>query len=84
MMNRGEIESIERMYKRGMLTDDVYFEINQTKQYLEQEMKDVVMAANELTPGKERIVVDEEDKDEKTTSLKLKAAQSSSSSVVCS
>ena len=49
MKNEGE--STERMYKRGMLTDDVYFEIIQLKKYVEEELNDVARESEELSPG---------------------------------
>lgn len=40
--------SIERLYKKGMLTDDMHFMIKEQKAFVEQEIQDVQQEANEL------------------------------------
>jgi hypothetical protein len=45
---QNEGSSIERLYKRGMLTDDIYFEVKARKDFVDQEYHDVQMEAEEL------------------------------------
>lgn len=43
-----EGSSIERLYKRGMLTDDIYFEVKARKDFVDQEYHDVQVEAEEI------------------------------------
>lgn len=43
--------SIERLYKKGMLTDDMYFRVNQVKEFWEEEYADVMNEADEFKEG---------------------------------
>lgn len=43
--------SIERLYKKGMLTDDMYDRVNHLKSYWEEEYQDVMNEADEFKDG---------------------------------
>lgn len=46
-----EGNSIERLYKRGMLTDDMHFKVKELKAFVDQEFQDVMAEADELVEG---------------------------------
>lgn len=43
--------SIERLYKRGMLTDDMHFKVKELKAFVDQEFQDVQNEAEDLVEG---------------------------------
>jgi hypothetical protein len=49
MQNEGN--SIERLYKRGMLTDDMHFKVKDLKAFVDQEFQDVQFEADDLLEG---------------------------------
>lgn len=46
-----ESQSIDRLYKKGILTDDVMIQTQQIKQFVEKELKDVKDEADEFLDG---------------------------------
>lgn len=48
---QNEGSSIERLYKRGMLTDDMHFHVKELKAFVDQEFQDVQYEAEELLEG---------------------------------
>lgn len=48
---QSEGSSVERLYKKGILTDDMHFKMKELKAYIEQEMQDVQVEADELLEG---------------------------------
>lgn len=48
---QNEGSSIERLYKKGMLTDDMHFKVKELKAFVDQEYQDVQFEANELVDG---------------------------------
>jgi Preprotein translocase subunit Sec66 len=48
---QNEGNSIERLYKRGMLTDDMHFKVKDVKNFVDQEFQDVQNDAEELMEG---------------------------------
>lgn len=48
---QNEGSSIERLYKRGMLTDDMHFQVKELKAFVDQEFQDVQFEADELVEG---------------------------------
>lgn len=48
---QNEGSSIERLYKRGMLTDDMHFKVKEIKSFVDQEFQDIQLEADELGPG---------------------------------
>jgi hypothetical protein len=48
---QNEGQSIDRLYKKGMLTDDMHFRIKELKAFVDQEYQDVQAEANELFEG---------------------------------
>lgn len=46
---QNEGNSIERLYKRGMLTDDMHYKVKEMKAFIDQEIQDVQFEANSLT-----------------------------------
>lgn len=48
---QNEGSSIERLYKRGMLTDDMHFRVKELKAFVDQEFQDVQFEAEELVEG---------------------------------
>jgi hypothetical protein len=48
---QNEGNSIERLYKRGMLTDDMHFKVKELKAFVDQEFQDVQFEADELVDG---------------------------------
>jgi len=46
-----EGSSIERLYKQGMLTDDMHYWVKERKQFVEQEIQDVQLEANSIREG---------------------------------
>mmetsp|Transcript_6179 Transcript_6179/g.10321 ORF Transcript_6179/g.10321 Transcript_6179/m.10321 type:complete len:334 (-) Transcript_6179:38-1039(-) len=48
---QNEGTSIERLYKRGMLTDDMHFKVKELKAFVDQEFQDIQFAADELLEG---------------------------------
>ena len=45
---QNEGNSIERLYKRGMLTDDMHFKVKDLKAFVDQEFQDVQYEADDL------------------------------------
>jgi len=45
---QNEGNSIERLYKKGMLTDDMHFKIKEMKAFVDQEVQDIQFEANSL------------------------------------
>lgn len=43
--------SIERLYKRGMLTDDMHYQVKELKAFVDQEFQDVQCEAEDLLAG---------------------------------
>ena len=48
---QNEGTSIERLYKRGMLTDDMHFKVKDLKAFVDQEFQDVQFEADDLVEG---------------------------------
>lgn len=48
---QNEGQSIERLYKKGMLTDDTHFKMKELKAFVDQEFQDVQHEANDLMEG---------------------------------
>ena len=48
---QNEGSSIERLYKRGMLTDDMHFKVKEIKAFVDQEFQDIQVEADELVDG---------------------------------
>lgn len=48
---QNEGSSIERLYKRGMLTDDMHFKVKEIKAFVDQEFQDIQVDADELVDG---------------------------------
>lgn len=48
---QNEGSSIERLYKRGMLTDDMHFKVKELKAFVDQEFQDVQYEADDLVEG---------------------------------
>jgi hypothetical protein len=48
---QNEGNSIERLYKRGMLTDDMHFKVKELKTFVDQEFQDVQVEAEDLVEG---------------------------------
>ena len=48
---QNEGSSIERLYKKGMLTDDMHFKVKELKAFVDQEFQDVQFEADELLEG---------------------------------
>ena len=48
---QNEGSSIERLYKRGMLTDDMHFKVIQLKSFVDKEFQDIQNEAEELLEG---------------------------------
>jgi hypothetical protein len=48
---QNEGNSIERLYKRGMLTDDMHFKVKDLKAFVDQEFQDVQFEADDLLEG---------------------------------
>lgn len=48
---QNEGNAIDRLYKRGMLTDDVHFRIQGMKTFFDDEFQQVQQDADELVPG---------------------------------
>ena len=48
---QNEGSSIERLYKRGMLTDDMHFKVKEIKAFVDQEFQDIQLEAEELSDG---------------------------------
>lgn len=48
---QNEGNSIERLYKRGMLTDDMHFKVKNLKAFVDQEFQDVQFEADDLVEG---------------------------------
>ena len=48
---QSEGNSIERLYKRGMLTDDMHFKVKELKSFVDQEFQDVQVEAEDLVEG---------------------------------
>lgn len=48
---QNEGSSIERLYKRGMLTDDMHFKVKELKAFVDQEFQDIQFEADDLVEG---------------------------------
>ena len=48
---QNEGNSIERLYKRGMLTDDMHFKVKELKAFVDQEFQEVQVEAEDLVEG---------------------------------
>jgi hypothetical protein len=48
---QNEGSSIERLYKKGMLTDDMHFKVKELKSFVDTEFQDVQSEAEELVEG---------------------------------
>lgn len=48
---QNEGNSIERLYKRGMLTDDMHFKVKDVKNFVDEEFQEVQSEAEELLEG---------------------------------
>lgn len=48
---QSEGSSIERLYKKGMLTDDMHFKVKALKSFVDKEFQDIQMEADELVEG---------------------------------
>jgi hypothetical protein len=48
---QNEGNSIERLYKKGMLTDDMHFKVKQLKDFVDEEFNQVKEEADELMEG---------------------------------
>lgn len=48
---QNEGNSIERLYRRGMLTDDMHFKVHSLKEFVDQEFQDVQYEAEDLLEG---------------------------------
>lgn len=48
---QNEGASIERLYKRGMLTDDMHFKVKELKGFVDQEMPEIQQEAEDLVEG---------------------------------
>lgn len=51
LSSQNEFNSIERLYKRGMLTDDMHFKVKDLKALVDQEFQDVQFEADDLVEG---------------------------------
>jgi hypothetical protein len=48
---QNEGSSIERLYKRGMLTDDMHFKVKELKAFVDKEFQDIQFEADDLVEG---------------------------------
>ena len=48
---QSEGSSIERLYKKGMLTDDMHFQVKELKTFVDKEFLDIQAEADELLEG---------------------------------
>ena len=48
---QNEGNSIDRLYKRGMLTDDMHFKVKELKAFVDQEFQEVQVEAEDLVEG---------------------------------
>jgi hypothetical protein len=48
---QNEGTSIERLYKKGMLTDDMHYKMKEIKAFVDQEFQDIKFEADELMEG---------------------------------
>ncbi len=48
---QNEGTSIDRLYKKGMLTDDMHFKMKEIKGFVDQEFQDIKLEADELLEG---------------------------------
>ncbi len=48
---QNEGSSVDRLYKRGMLTDDMHFKMKELKSFVDQEFQEVQTEAEELVEG---------------------------------
>lgn len=48
---QNEGSSIDRLYKRGMLTDDMHFKVKELKAFVDKEFQDVQFEADDLLEG---------------------------------
>lgn len=48
---QNEGSSIDRLYKRGMLTDDMHFKVKELKAFVDKEFQDVQFEADDLMEG---------------------------------
>jgi hypothetical protein len=51
MSLQNEGNSIERLYKRGMLTDNMHFHVKEMKAFVDKEFQDVQLEADDLVEG---------------------------------
>ena len=52
LMNlQNEGQSVDRLYRKGMLTDDMHFKMKEMKAFVDQEFQDVQADAEELVEG---------------------------------
>jgi hypothetical protein len=48
---QNEGHSIDRLYKKGMLTDEMHYRVKELKAFVEQEFQDVQLEADEMLEG---------------------------------
>lgn len=48
---QNEGSSIERLYKRGMLTDDMHFKVKELKAFVDKEFQEIQFEADDLVEG---------------------------------
>jgi hypothetical protein len=48
---QNEGNSIERLYKRGMLTDDMHFHVKEMKAFIDKEFQEIQFEADDLVEG---------------------------------
>jgi hypothetical protein len=56
MLLQNEGSSIDRLYKKGMLTDDMHFKAKELRTFVDQEVQDVQFEADELAEGWGQVV----------------------------
>lgn len=51
LAHQNEGSSIDRLYKRGMLTDDMHFKVKELKAFVDKEFQDIQFEADDLLEG---------------------------------
>lgn len=51
LSHQNEGSSIDRLYKRGMLTDDMHFKVKELKAFVDKEFQDIQFEADDLLEG---------------------------------
>ncbi len=53
---QSEGSSIERLYKKGMLTDNMHFKVKELKTFIDEEFQEIQLEAENLLPGWGQII----------------------------